>query len=134
MEAVRPECRELEAPIELSSNEGIKTLGLLWHPSSDQFSISKGACAQVLQETKPSHVTKCILSIVATIFDSLGLINPIVSYKMFLQQLWLHKLDLDDQLSLEFLKHWVVMYLHLFHVNKITVDRLVLSRGQPVEI
>ena len=32
-EAVPPECRELEAHIQLSSNEGIKTLGLLWHPS-----------------------------------------------------------------------------------------------------
>ena len=31
-EALPPECRELGAPTELSSNEGIKTLGLLWHP------------------------------------------------------------------------------------------------------
>jgi len=29
LEAVPPDCREMEVPIELDSNEGIKTLGLL---------------------------------------------------------------------------------------------------------
>jgi len=29
LEAVPPDCREMEAPIELDSNEGIRTLGLL---------------------------------------------------------------------------------------------------------
>ena len=44
------------------------------------------------------------------------------------------KLDLDDQLPFKLLKQWMDMHLHLFHVNVITVDRLVLSRGQPIEI
>jgi len=50
LEAVPPDCREMDVPIELESNEGIKTLGLLWHPLSDQFLISKGTCAQRLRE------------------------------------------------------------------------------------
>jgi len=33
-------------PIELDSNEGIKTQGLLWHPLLDQFLISKGTFVQ----------------------------------------------------------------------------------------
>ena len=37
LEAVPPDCREMEVPIELDSTEGIKTLGFLWHPLSDQF-------------------------------------------------------------------------------------------------
>ena len=41
LEAVPPDCREMDVPIELDSNEGIKTLGLLWHPLLDQFLISK---------------------------------------------------------------------------------------------
>jgi len=32
LETFSPDCREMEIPIELESNEGIKTLGLLWHP------------------------------------------------------------------------------------------------------
>jgi len=71
------------------------TLGWLWHPLSDQFLISKGTFAQGLRESKNSPVNKHIISsIAATIFDPLGLISPVVVvYKIFLQQLWLHKLD-----------------------------------------
>jgi len=136
LEAAPPDCREMAVPIELDSNEGIKTLGLLWHPLSDQFLISKGHCAQRLQEPKNSPFSKHIISsIVATIFDPLGLISPVVVvYKIFLQQLWLHKLDWDEQLPSELLNQWMDMYLCLSQVNKITVNRLVLAKGQPTEI
>ena len=121
----------MEVPIELDSNEGIKTLGLLWHPLSDQLLISKGTCAQKLREPKNSPVSKRIISsIVATIFDPLGLISPVVVvYKIFLQQLWLHKLDWDDKLPSELLNRWMDMYLRLSQVNETAVDRLVLAKG-----
>ena len=35
LEAGRLDCREMDVPIELDSNEGIKKLGLLWHPLPD---------------------------------------------------------------------------------------------------
>jgi len=63
LEAVPPDCREMEVPIELDSNEGIKTLGLLWHPLLDQFLISKRTCAQKLREPKNSPVSKRIISL-----------------------------------------------------------------------
>jgi len=50
LEAVPPDCREMEVTIELDSSEGIKTLSFLWHPLSDQFLISKGARVQKLRE------------------------------------------------------------------------------------
>jgi hypothetical protein len=63
----------MEVPIELDSNEGIKKLGLLWHPLSDQFLISKGTCVQKLQEPKNRPVSKRIISsIVAAVFYPLG--------------------------------------------------------------
>jgi hypothetical protein len=88
-----------------------------------------------LQEPKNPPVSKHIISsIVAAIFDPLGLISPaVIVYKMFLQQLWLHKLDWDDQLTSELLNQWIDVYLHLSQVNEITVD-LVLASGQPAEI
>jgi hypothetical protein len=49
LEAVPPDCREMEVPIELDSNKGIKTLGLLWHPLLDQFLIRKGTSSQKLR-------------------------------------------------------------------------------------
>jgi hypothetical protein len=129
-------CREMDVPIELDSNEGIKTLGLLWHPLSDQFLISKGTCVQRLREPKNSPVSKRIISsITAAIFDLLGLISPAVDvHKIFLQQLWLHKLDWDEQLPSELLNQWMDMYLRLSQVNEIAVDRLVLAKEQPTEI
>jgi hypothetical protein len=104
LEAVPPDCREMEVPIDLDNNKGIKTSSLLWHPLSDQFLISKGTCVQKLQEPKNSPFRKCIIFfIVAAIFDPLCFISPVVVYKIFLQQLWLHKLDWDDQLPSELL-------------------------------
>ena len=108
---------------------------MVWRPLSDQFLISKGTCVQKLREPKTSPVSKRIISsIVAAIFDPLGLISPVVVYKIFLQKLWLHKLDWDDQLPAELLKQWMDMYLRLSQVNEITVDRLVLAKGQPTKI
>ena len=136
LEAVPPDCRVMDVPVELDSNEGIKTLGLLWHPLLDQFLISKGTCAQRLREPKNSPVSKHIISsIIAAIFDPLGLISPVfVVYKIFLQQLWLHKLDWDEQLPSELLNHWMDMYLHLSQMNEIAVDRLFLAKGQATKI
>jgi len=135
LEAVPPDCREVDVPIELDSNEDIKTLGLLWHPLSYQFLINKGTCAESLREPNNSTVSKRIISsIVSTIFDPLGLISPFVVYKIFLQQLRLHKLNWDEQLPSELLNQWMDMYLGLSQVNEIAVDRLVLAKGQPTEI
>jgi len=74
----------MEVPIELDSNEGIKTLGLLWHPLSDQFRFSKETCAQKLREPKNSPISKRIISsIVAAIFHPLGSISSVVVYTNF---------------------------------------------------
>jgi len=42
--------------------------------------------------------------------------------------------SLGYQLPSELLIQWMDMYLHLSQVNEITVDRLVLAKGQPTEI
>ena len=110
----------MDVPIELDSNEGIKTLGLLWHPLSDQLLISKRTCVQRLRELKNPPISKRIISsVVATIFDPLGLISPVVIAYIFLQQLWLHKLHWNEQLPLELLNQWMDMCLRLSQVNEI---------------
>jgi hypothetical protein len=96
LKADPPDCRELEVPTELDRNYCIKTLSLLWNPSSHHFLIIKGTCIQNLGEPKNSPVSIIIIYFVAAIFAPLGIINPIVVvYKIFLQQLWLHKIDWD---------------------------------------
>jgi hypothetical protein len=73
--------------------------------ASDLFLISKGTCLQKLQEPRNTPVSKHISSVTAAIFDPSGLVSPtVVVYKIFLQHLWLHKLESDDQLPSELLK------------------------------
>jgi hypothetical protein len=99
----------MEVPIELDSNEGIKTVGLLCHPLSDQFLIGKGTCVQKLRKPKNPPISKRIMSSIdAAIFDPLGLISPVVFvYKIFLQQLRLQTLHWDVQLPSELLNQWI---------------------------
>jgi hypothetical protein len=126
----------MKLPIELDCNEGFKTLGLLWHPLSDQFVISKGTCLQILREPGNTPVSKCVVSsLIATLFDPLDLISPgIVVCRIFLQQLSIHKHDWDEQLPSALLKQWMNIYELLSQVNEISIDRVVLTRGQPIEI
>jgi hypothetical protein len=126
----------MKVPVELGRNEGVKTLGLLWHPLSDEFLIREGTCFQTLREPRYTLISKHVVSsLIAALFDSLGLISAvIVVHRIFLRQLWMHKLDWDEQLPSALLKQWMDIYEPLSQVNEITTDRLVLTRGQPTEI
>jgi hypothetical protein len=91
----------LEHPLVFSNDDqGIKILGLLWDPHSDEFSF----------HTLPfeGEVTKrTALSYIARIFDPLGFLAPIVSWmKMFLQQLWLSHVQWDDPLPPLLAQDW----------------------------
>jgi hypothetical protein len=89
-----------------------------------------------LREPRNTPISKRVVSsLIAALFDPLGLISPgIVVHKIFLQQLWMHKLGWDEQLPSARPKQWMDIYEPLSQVNEITVDRLVLTRGQPTEI
>ena len=111
------------------------TPDLLWHPLSDQFLISKGTCLQKLREPRSTPIGKLIVySVIVAIFDHLGSISPVNVYKIFHQQLWLHKLPWDDQLSSALLKQQISIYKPLSLVNEITINRIVWTKGQAAEI
>ncbi|CAG9562226.1 unnamed protein product [Danaus chrysippus] len=77
--------------VDLSNNEMSKTLGLNWQCSRDTFSF-------FINLTSTDHVTKRqILSVIAQIFDPIGLVVPcIVEAKILMQQLWLAKCSWDE--------------------------------------
>ena len=77
--------RESEVSCNFKNYEGIKTLGLVWHPSQDTFEyeINVKTCREL-------GTKRLVLSIISSIFDPTGLLGPvIVRYKMFIQHLWL---------------------------------------------
>jgi hypothetical protein len=95
----------VEIPTELDRDECIKTLSLLWNPSSDQFLIIEGTCVQKLREPKIIPITKIIIYFVAAVFDPLVIINTfVVLYKLFQQPLWFHKTGWGVQLPSEILQ------------------------------
>ena len=81
--------------IPLNKGENVRTLRLLWNNGSDMF---------VYKTTlKPCHkafTKRTVLSVIADIYDPLGLLGPVVFlYKRFMQQLWETKTNWDEVLS-----------------------------------
>ncbi|XP_055632920.1 uncharacterized protein LOC129773346 [Toxorhynchites rutilus septentrionalis] len=74
---------EAKVPIELDSTNSTKTLGIHWQPCSDELLFSYFP-TEILQPTK-----RIILSQIASLFDPLGLLAPIViKAKLVMQRLW----------------------------------------------
>ncbi|XP_035232213.1 uncharacterized protein LOC118204004 [Stegodyphus dumicola] len=76
-----------------SQESVVKTLGMLWKPKDDHL-IFKTAV-----NNQNSFTKRQVLSEIAKLFDPLGLIRPVVTRaKIFMQRLWLLKLDWNEEL------------------------------------
>ena len=71
----------------------IKTLGIAWETLNDDFTFS-------VNDMESEQITKRkFLSLIAQIFDPLGLIAPIVvRAKILMQQIWISGLNWDDRI------------------------------------
>lgn len=88
------------ATVELESSR-IKVLGLCWQPNMDGFRFA------VVPSSNQIITKRTVLSEVAQLFDPLGLISPVViRAKIFIQDLWLAKIDWDVPLSTELQHRW----------------------------
>ena len=104
------------------SDQEVKTLGITWNPNIDIFRYS-------FNLSPPQHpITKrSILSIIASIFDPLGLINPcIVKAKVLLQQLWQFKLGWDESIPECALEEWLDFLKNINDINGIEIRRHIL--------
>lgn len=90
-----------------------KTLGLVWNPKHDKFIFS------FLLSPNNSVVSKrTILSTIATIYDPLGLIGPIITKaKVFMQILWKHNLNWDESLPQSLHSAWTEFITNLSLVH-----------------
>jgi len=72
---------------------GVKVLGLQWQPTDDVF-----RCA-LRCDAPPVFTKRGVLSLLARIFDPLGLFAPATFYaKRIMQQTWSSNLGWDDKL------------------------------------
>lgn len=79
----------------------VKTLGINWCSNSDELAFKVNFISL-------ANITKrSVLATIARIFDPLGLLSPcVVVAKIFIQKLWLQKIDWDDPLSPKLQKEW----------------------------
>lgn len=71
----------------------IDLLGLNWNPFEDIFSFNTS-----FDKLEKNITKRIVLASVVKFFDELGWLSPvIVKSKIFLQKLWLNKIDLDHK-------------------------------------
>ncbi|GBN64516.1 hypothetical protein AVEN_146714-1 [Araneus ventricosus] len=85
-----------------SDCNSVKTLGMQWHPTSDIFTF------KMTVKQKDNFSKREVLSNIARLLDPLGLISPVItSAKIFLQRLWLQKLNWKDTIPPNDLEDWL---------------------------
>ena len=83
--------------IDLSVDDlpSVKTLGVIWSASSDQFSFSAAPLVENIVLTERKFLSKIL-----GLFDPLGFVTPyLVRKKILMHEVWISGIDWDDQLS-----------------------------------
>ncbi|GFX50248.1 integrase catalytic domain-containing protein [Trichonephila clavipes] len=100
----------------------IKLLGVYWNPKHDCFSF------RVKRDLHELNTKRDVLSTIARIYDpSLGLLGPVVAKaKIFLQKLWMLKIDWTDLLPDTINREWRQFVESLQVVNDININRCIV--------
>lgn len=108
-------------------DNGIKVLGLQWHPTDDFFS-----CALRL-DFPVVYTKRGLLSMIARIFDPLGLFAPATFYgKCIMQRTWAAKSKWDEPLPADISRDWASFVSDLPSLSDLKVPRHFNShRGAP---
>jgi len=114
-------------PFESVDGYGTKVLGLQWHPEGDFF------CCALSLDSAPVCTKRGILSLVARIFDPLGVFAPAVFLaKSIMQRTWQLGMTWDEPLPNNIHDEWIAFVSDLPSLLNIRVPRhLNSSRGAP---
>ncbi|GFV49622.1 integrase catalytic domain-containing protein [Trichonephila clavipes] len=100
----------------------MKTLGISWKPTGDYFMF------KVSIPSMASYTKRDVLSVIARLYDSLGLIGPVISKaKIFLQKLWLRKLNWEEFLPDAIAPDWLNFESSLKALEELKIDRYTLA-------
>ncbi|XP_063390141.1 uncharacterized protein LOC134675762 [Cydia fagiglandana] len=118
MSAIQPEKRESSNTVDMNRKSQIKTLGIIWNIDEDKLKVTQ----KEINTEKP--VTKRnVLGQIASLFDPLGWLAPaIMKAKMFMQKLWLEKLDWDEELPTDLKEEWIQYQEDLPALSAIQID------------
>ena len=108
--------------------KGEKVLGLAWDCESDTIHFS---LAHVANKARGLEATKRnVLSLLASLFDPLGIISPVtVSMKILFQEICTSKLDWDEVLTGEIKRKWDRWVQDLSETGEIQISRCLYETG-----
>lgn len=115
--------------IDMVQDEPKKSLGVLWKPTEDifLFEVKTNACKKVTKRT--------ILSNIATLFDPLGFLSPIIiTAKLLMQELWRKQVPWDHQVDEKTAEQWRIFEDELKTVENITIQRWCYYEKQQLQI
>uniref|UniRef100_A0A8D9BE06 Integrase catalytic domain-containing protein n=1 Tax=Cacopsylla melanoneura TaxID=428564 RepID=A0A8D9BE06_9HEMI len=102
---------------DLSESPSIKILGIQWHPESDNFSFS------VNWSNRPC-TKRLILSAVSSVFDPLGLIQPVILMcKLLISDLWKAGIDWDQKPPTSICDRWHYLQSEIGQLSQIQIPR-----------
>ncbi|GBN15570.1 hypothetical protein AVEN_55008-1 [Araneus ventricosus] len=112
-----------EFPLDRNSEEiQVKTLGMIWNSVSDTFTYKANV------NINHSYTKRDVLSQIARIYDTVGLLGPVISKaKIFMQQLWLLKLDWYEIRPPDISQQWENFIKTLPDLEKIKIPRCFLE-------
>jgi len=112
-----------EIETSLTSNEETKILGIRWNSNEDTFKF------KVYMPTEACKSKRHILSVIAQIYDPLGLIGPVVvKAKLFMRSLWKLHINWDDKIPADLMIEWNSYKERLETMEEIQIPRQVVTK------
>ena len=120
MEKIPAEERATEIVIDSGQDPIMKTLGISWNSTKDEFTVTASPVSPGFQTTKRNILRK-----IATIFDPLGFVCPyVVVVKILLQELWMRGYGWDDEVQDEIANKIEGWLEHLKGLEEVVIDFL----------
>ena len=127
------------SPTTFSTSE-INVLGIIWNVANDSLSVKPSKLIQkyVEQCVELQSQQNClsnfkivskrkVISLIASVFDPLGLISPLlIGPKIFIQKLWSLKLDWDSSLQPELCAEFLDLCKNLLDISSLQFPRFVI--------
>ncbi|XP_055613757.1 uncharacterized protein LOC129760180 [Uranotaenia lowii] len=126
LEGVPPENLAHPSTENPEPGEVVKVLGISWEPEHDLFYFKFAPFSTDGKITKNR-----ILSVIAQLYDPLGLIAPVVvRAKIFIQQLWLMSIEWNEEVPNEIRTRWEDFVKDLSSLAEFRIPRFAFDRGE----
>ncbi|GBN85003.1 hypothetical protein AVEN_184932-1 [Araneus ventricosus] len=113
---------DVEHLFSVDTDFSVRTLGISWKPFQDR-SVFK-----VSISIKPSYTKREVLSVIASLYDPLGFLGPVLTRaKVLLQRLWHQRLDRDDVLPSTIADDKKEFVTTVNCIEKLKITRFILT-------